>query len=120
MLPVLIVGGVLTAFIVNRFAREAKGHGVPEVMAAVAMEGGVMRPRVIAVKSVASATCIGSAEAAAAKGRSSRSARRSAPCPDSSCVHRRRSFVPSLPAGPPPASPQRSMRRSAESFSPAK
>ncbi|MBC5801028.1 MAG: chloride channel protein [Candidatus Eremiobacteraeota bacterium] len=59
MLPVLIVGGVLTAFIVNRFAREAKGHGVPEVMAAVAMEGGVMRPRVIAVKSVASATCIG-------------------------------------------------------------
>lgn len=50
---------MLTAFIVNRFAREAKGHGVPEVMAAVAMEGGVMRPRVIAVKSVASATCIG-------------------------------------------------------------
>ncbi|MDQ2909025.1 MAG: chloride channel protein [Candidatus Eremiobacteraeota bacterium] len=59
VLPVLFVGGVLTAFIVNRFAREAKGHGVPEVMAAVAMEGGVMRPRVIAVKSLASATCIG-------------------------------------------------------------
>lgn len=59
VLPVLIVGGVLTAFIVDRFAREAKGHGVPEVMASVAMQGGVMRPRVIAVKSIASATCIG-------------------------------------------------------------
>lgn len=59
VLPVLIVGGVLTAFIVNRFAREAKGHGVPEVMASVAMQGGIMRPRVIAVKSLASATCNG-------------------------------------------------------------
>lgn len=59
VVPVLILGGVLTTLIVNRFAREAKGHGVPEVMAAVALEGGVMRPRVIAVKSVASATCIG-------------------------------------------------------------
>jgi CIC family chloride channel protein len=59
VLPVLMIGGAITAFIVERFAREAKGHGVPEVMAAVAMQGGVMRPRVIAVKSVASATCIG-------------------------------------------------------------
>ncbi len=59
VVPVLIVGGVLTAFIVNRFAKEAKGHGVPEVMASVALQGGVMRPRVIAVKSLASATCIG-------------------------------------------------------------
>ena len=59
VVPVLILGGVITAFIVNRFASEAKGHGVPEVMAAVAMQGGTMRPRVIAVKSLASATCIG-------------------------------------------------------------
>ncbi len=59
VLPVVICGGVLTVLIVNRFAAEAKGHGVPEVMAAVAMQGGVMRPRVIAVKSLASATCIG-------------------------------------------------------------
>lgn len=59
VIPVLIVGGVITAFIVNRFAAEAKGHGVPEVMASVALEGGVMRPRIIAVKSIASATCIG-------------------------------------------------------------
>ena len=59
VLPVLIVGGMIVAFIVNRFASEAKGHGVPEVMASVALQGGVMRPRIIAVKSIASATCIG-------------------------------------------------------------
>ncbi|HZZ00330.1 MAG TPA: chloride channel protein, partial [Candidatus Baltobacteraceae bacterium] len=59
VVPVLVIGGVITAFLVNRFASEAKGHGVPEVMAAVAMHGGVIRPRVIAVKSLASATCIG-------------------------------------------------------------
>ena len=41
------------------FAREAKGHGVPEVMDAVALKGGVIRKRVVAVKSLASAISIG-------------------------------------------------------------
>lgn len=59
VVPVLIIGGIVTAFVVERFAREAKGHGVPEVMAAVALQGGVMRPRIIAVKAFASAVCIG-------------------------------------------------------------
>jgi len=31
VVPVLIIGGIITSFIVERFAREAKGHGVPEV-----------------------------------------------------------------------------------------
>ena len=59
VVPVLIIGGIVTAFVVERFASEAKGHGVPEVMAAVALKGGVMRPRIIAVKAFASAVCIG-------------------------------------------------------------
>ncbi|HEY8297417.1 MAG TPA: chloride channel protein [Candidatus Baltobacteraceae bacterium] len=59
VVPVLILGGIITTFVVERFAKEAKGHGVPEVMAAVALRGGIMRPRIIAVKSLASATCIG-------------------------------------------------------------
>ena len=42
------------------FAREAKGHGVPEVMAAVALRGGVIRKRVVSVKALASAISIGS------------------------------------------------------------
>lgn len=56
---VLAIGGFLAAFITTRFAPEAKGHGVPEVMESVALHGGVMRPRVIAIKSIASAASIG-------------------------------------------------------------
>ena len=59
VVPVLVVGGVITALIISRFAAEAKGHGVPEVMAAIAMRGGIIRPRIIGVKAIASATCIG-------------------------------------------------------------
>jgi chloride channel protein, CIC family len=55
----LALGGIAAAFISARFAPEAKGHGVPEVMEAVALRGGQMRPRVIAVKALASATSIG-------------------------------------------------------------
>lgn len=58
LLPVL--GGLLVAPIIYFLAREAKGHGVPEVMLAVETQGGRIRPRVAVVKSVASALCIGS------------------------------------------------------------
>lgn len=55
----LVAGGAFVAWFVARFAPEAKGHGVPEVMASVALHGGIMRPRVILVKSLASAISIG-------------------------------------------------------------
>ena len=55
----LVLGGAFVAWFVARFAPEAKGHGVPEVMAAVALRGGIIRPRVILVKSLASAISIG-------------------------------------------------------------
>lgn len=55
----LAVGGIIAAFVSSTFAPEAKGHGVPEVMEAVALHGGKMRPRVIAIKALASATSIG-------------------------------------------------------------
>ncbi|MEZ4522540.1 MAG: chloride channel protein [Thermomicrobiales bacterium] len=54
------LGGLIFGPLIYRFAREAKGHGVPEVMFAVAEEGGRIRPRVAVVKSLASALCIGS------------------------------------------------------------
>jgi len=57
-LPAL--GGLLVGPLIYYLAREAKGHGVPEVMAAVALRGGVIRPRVVAVKAFASAISIGS------------------------------------------------------------
>ncbi len=55
----LAIGGIIAAGIASRFAPEAKGHGVPEVMEAVALRGGQMRPRIIAIKAFASATSIG-------------------------------------------------------------
>ena len=54
------VGGLIVGFIIVRFAAEAKGHGVPEVMEAVALRGGRIRPRVVAAKLVASGVCIAS------------------------------------------------------------
>ncbi|NJC71215.1 chloride channel protein [Planosporangium thailandense] len=54
-----VVAGLLYGPLIHLFAREARGHGVPEVMYAVAERGGRIRPRVAAVKSLASAICIG-------------------------------------------------------------
>lgn len=53
-------GGLLVGPLIYFFAREAKGHGVPEVMLAVAERGGRIRPQVAVVKSLASSLCIGS------------------------------------------------------------
>lgn len=52
------LGGLVVGLIVKFLAPEAKGHGVPEVMYAVARRGGVIRPIVAVAKSVASAICI--------------------------------------------------------------
>lgn len=54
------IGGLIVGPLVYFFAREAKGHGVPEVMEAMALNGGRIRPRVAVIKSLASAFCIGS------------------------------------------------------------
>jgi len=54
------VGGLIVGLLVYFGAREAKGHGVPEVMEAVAVRGGRIRPRVAIVKALASSICIGS------------------------------------------------------------
>lgn len=54
------LGGLIIGPFIFRFAREARGHGVPEVMAAIIEKGGFIRPRVVLVKAFASAICIGS------------------------------------------------------------
>jgi len=51
-------GGLVVGPLVYFFAREAKGHGVPEVMEAVALKGGVIRKRVVFVKTLVSAISI--------------------------------------------------------------
>ncbi|MEU0436020.1 chloride channel protein [Streptomyces sp. NPDC006290] len=55
-----VIGGLLYGPLVNRFAKEARGHGVPEVMLAVAQRGGRISPKVAIVKTLASALTIGS------------------------------------------------------------
>jgi CIC family chloride channel protein len=59
VLVIPIVGGLLYGPLVYRFAPEARGHGVPEVMLAVHSDEGRIRARVPLVKSLASALCIG-------------------------------------------------------------
>ena len=53
-----VIAGLLYGPLVYRFAKEARGHGVPEVMVAVARNGGRIRPQVAVVKAIASALCI--------------------------------------------------------------
>ncbi len=52
-------GGLLVGLITHFFAKETKGHGVPEVMEAVTLRGGRIRARVVMAKLVASGLCIG-------------------------------------------------------------
>ena len=66
LLPAL--GGLVVGPLLWRFAREARGHGIPEVMEAVALSGGVMRWRAGAVKITASAISIGSGGSAGQEG----------------------------------------------------
>ena len=54
------VGGLIAGTITSRFAPEASGHGVPEVMAAVALRGGRIRLRVLFAKLFASVATISS------------------------------------------------------------
>ncbi len=62
------VGGLLAGPIIAYYAKEAKGHGVPEVMQAMALRGGRIRPRVVLAKVAASALCIGSGGSAGREG----------------------------------------------------
>jgi len=60
--------GLLVGAIVWFLAREAKGHGVPEVMEAVSFKGGVIRKRIVAIKAFVSALCIASGGSAGREG----------------------------------------------------
>ncbi|MCH7598196.1 MAG: chloride channel protein [Myxococcales bacterium] len=52
-------GGLIVGPLIYFFAREARGHGVPEVMKAVALRGGIIRARIVGIKALASALSIG-------------------------------------------------------------
>ena len=66
VLPAL--GGAIVGPIVYFLAREVRGSGVPEVMEAVAYRGGRIRPRVVILKPLACAICLGSGGSAGREG----------------------------------------------------
>ena len=63
-----IIGGLIVVFLVRRFAPEAKGHGVPEVMDAIFYTRGKIRGKVAVIKALASALSIGSGAAVGREG----------------------------------------------------
>ena len=66
LLPAL--GGLVAGPLIHRFAREARGHGVPEVMTALANKGGKIRKRVAFIKVITSSLTIGFGGAAGREG----------------------------------------------------
>jgi chloride channel protein, CIC family len=58
LIPAL--GGLIIGPLIHFLAREAKGHGVPEVISSMVLHGGKIRLRVPFVKAIASSICIGS------------------------------------------------------------
>ncbi len=62
------LGGLLVGPLVWFLARDASGHGVPEVIQALLMRGGRIRARVAVIKGVASALTLGSGGSAGREG----------------------------------------------------
>jgi len=53
-------GAFFVGLIIYFFSKEAKGHGVPEVMEAISLKNSIIRPRVVLSKAVASSITIAS------------------------------------------------------------
>ena len=58
LLPLL--GGLLIGPLLQRFPTEARGDGVPSAMEAVALHGGILRPRTVGLRTLTAAVTIGS------------------------------------------------------------
>ncbi|MCB9845966.1 MAG: chloride channel protein [Phycisphaeraceae bacterium] len=68
ILLVPLIGMALTGVLVHRFASEARGHGVPQVMAALIQKGGVIPARIGIVKVIASIFTVASGGSAGTEG----------------------------------------------------
>ena len=70
-LPIIflpVIGGLIVGPLIYKYASEAWGHGVPEVMEALRSRGGKIRTRVAVVKILASSITIGSGGSAGREG----------------------------------------------------
>jgi len=68
IIVVPVLGSAVVTFLITKFAPEARGHGVPEVMDAIYYREGVIRPVVAVIKSLASAISIGTGAAVGREG----------------------------------------------------
>jgi len=62
------IGGLIVGPIIYLWAKEAKGHGVPEVMEALVVRGGRIRARLTFLKMLVSAICIGAGSSVGREG----------------------------------------------------
>lgn len=58
LIPAL--GALFVSPLIYYGAKETKGHGVPEIIESLVLRGGRIRPKVVAIKTLASSLCIGS------------------------------------------------------------
>ena len=61
-------GGLIVGYIVAKFAPEVKGSGIPEVIKSIALNGGVIRFRVLITKAISASITIGSGGSAGREG----------------------------------------------------
>jgi CIC family chloride channel protein len=65
---IMTLAGLIVGFIVSRWAQEAQGGGIPDVMEAVAIRGGNIRHRVAEARMIATSITIGSGGSAGREG----------------------------------------------------
>jgi CIC family chloride channel protein len=53
-----VIGAIIVTWVTTKYAPEAKGHGVPEVLYAIHYKDGIIRPIVAIVKALSSSICI--------------------------------------------------------------
>jgi len=62
------IGGLIVGILTNKFGKETKGHGVPEIMEAMLYRDGVIKKRVALLKLIVSSVTIGSGGSAGREG----------------------------------------------------
>lgn len=97
--------------LVHRFAPEARGHGMPEVMYAVAERGGRIAPQVTVVKALASALCTGGSGSVGREGPIVQVGSAAGPRSPGCCGWRPAESDCLSPVAPPVVSPRRSTPR---------
>jgi chloride channel protein, CIC family len=68
VVPVIVIGGLISGFLVYTWAPEAEGHGTDTAVKSYHRAGGFIRARVAPIKMIASAITIGSGGAAGREG----------------------------------------------------